>query len=109
MEVGFQDNKLKKTRNDPDAKVIDEYELFNNNCTTKAIEAVNYKHFTPIVPSETTTLIHDHGENFEYKDKIISPLVFQKQLEKAAKEQPNDIIKIRNPQWFIRNLQKILK
>ena len=99
-------NATKSTKNDPNAKVVDEYSLFDNNCTTKAIEGVNYKQKTPLVPAEETTSMQDFGGSYNYKDKIISPSKLKRMLDEVSRKHPNDIVKVKNPQEFVNNLQK---
>ena len=96
----------KKIRNNPDAKVVDEYNIFTNNCTTKSIEGVNYKQSNPLVPAEEITPMQDFGGSYNYKDKVISPSTLKHLLDKVSRKHPKDIVKVKNPQEFINQLFK---
>ena len=98
-------NTGKKTKNDPNAKVVDEYNLMDNNCTTKTIEGVNYRQSIPLVPAEETTTMQDFGGSYNYKNKIISPSQLKRMLDEVSRKHPNNIVKVKNPQEFINNLQ----
>ena len=76
-------NNKKNSKNDPEAKVVDKYSIFENNCTTKAIEGVNYKQKRPIIPAEVITTMYDLGGSYDYKDKIISPSTLKRQLDES--------------------------
>lgn len=102
-------NNKKNSKNDPEAKVVDKYSIFENNCTTKAIEGVNYKQKRPIIPAEVITTMYDLGGSYDYKDKIISPSTLKRQLEESSKKHPKDIVKVKNPNEFVNNLQKKYK
>ena len=96
----------KKIKNNPDAKVVDEYNIFTNNCTTKSIEGVNYKQSNPLVPAEEITPMQDFGGSYNYKDKVISPSTLKHLLDKVSRKHPKDIVKVKNPQEFINQLFK---
>ena len=96
----------KKIKNNPDAKVVDEYSIFTNNCTTKSIEGVNYKQSNPLVPAEEITPMQDFGGSYNYKDKVISPSTLKHLLDKVSRKHPKDIVKVKNPQEFINQLFK---
>lgn len=102
-------NNKKNSKNDPEAKVVDKYSIFENNCTTKAIEGVNYKQKRPIIPAEVITTMYDLGGSYDYKDKIISPSTLKRQLDESSKKHPKDIVKVKNPNEFVNNLQKKYK
>ena len=102
-------NNKKNSKNDSDAKVVDKYSIFKNNCTTKAIEGVNYKQKKPIIPAEVITTMYDLGGSYDYKDKIISPSTLKRQLDESSKKHPKDIVKVKNPNEFVNNLQKKYK
>ena len=113
--ASFYDNKWKKgtaptassksTKNDPNARVINEYNLFNNNCTTTTIESVNYKLKIPIVPSSLTFNVYEEGFSYEDQRRIFTPVDLKKQLEKLSRENPKSIFKIDDPEEFLRKLQ----
>ena len=96
----------KKIKNNPDAKVVDEYNIFTNNCTTKSIEGVNYKQSNPLVPAEEITPMQDFGGSYNYKDKVISPSTLKHLLYKVSSKHPKDIVKVKNLQEFINQLFK---
>ena len=96
----------KKIKNNPDAKVVDEYNIFTNNCTTKSIEGVNYKQSNPLVPAEEITPMQDFGGSYNYKDIVISPSTLKHLLDKVSRKHPKDIVKVKNPQEFINQLFK---
>lgn len=98
----------KKAKNDPNAKVVDEYDILDNNCTTKSIEALNYKQTKPVVPSSNSTTFYDLGGSYEYKDKIVAPITLKRKLDEMHRTNPHNVIKINNINEFIFNLQKQL-
>ena len=98
----------KKAKNDPNAKVIDEYDILDNNCTTKTIDALNYKQDKSVVPSTDSTIFYDFGGSYEYKDKIVAPVTLKSKLDEMHRTDPHNIIKINNINEFILNLQKQL-
>lgn len=83
--------------------------MFDNNCTTKSIEAVNYNQPNSKVPSSRTIIWEEDGVTCEYNPKIYDPADLKNILDKVAKENPNDIIKVQNPQDFFRKLQEQMK
>lgn len=93
----------KKIKNNPDAKVVDEYNIFTNNCTTKSIEGVNYKQSNPLVPAEEITPMQDFGGSYNYKDKVISPSTLKHLLDKVSRKHPKDIVKVKNPKNLLIN------
>lgn len=80
----------------------------DNNCTTKSIEALNYKQTKSVVPSSNSTTFYDLGGSYEYKDKIVAPITLKRKLDEMHRTNPHNVIKINNINEFIFNLQKQL-
>ena len=82
-------NPNKKSFNNPNAKVIDTYSLFDNNCVTTSINGINVD--GKIVESDA-----------------LSPKGLARDLNKQS-DNTNHIVKIENPIDFINNLLKLLE
>jgi RHS repeat-associated protein len=98
----------KASYNDENAKVIDEYNLFDNNCVTKSIDGINSKN--NILDSEQKQIsgtTYDGITYYKYVN-INSPSRLKQYLDSQSKSDPN-IIKIENPQEFIKLLQEQFK
>ena len=103
----------KNAATDPDAKVVDSYNLFSNNCTTKSIEAINNGVETPVVPSSKivtrTSSVGLGTYTYKSKEKVFAPSDLKKQLDEISKTNPQDIIRISNPEEFLKRLMRQLK
>ena len=101
----------KKAATDPTAKVVDEYCLWSNNCTTKSIDAINSGKKNEVVPSEQTIVRFSCPDNIPNSsvEKIYAPDDLNTVLRQYSKKNPNDIIRISNPQEFIKDLIRKLK
>ena len=79
----------KSSFNNPNARVINTYSLFNNNCVTTSLEGIN---------SSSKVIDTD----------IIAPRSLARFMRKYSKEN-SDVIKIDNPQEFIKDLLNTFK
>ena len=79
----------KSSFNNPNARVINTYSLFNNNCVTTSLEGIN---------SSSKVIDTD----------IIAPRSLARFMRKYSKEN-SDVIKIDNPQEFIEDLLNTFK
>ena len=79
----------KSSFNNPNARVIDTYSLFRNNCVTTSLEGIN---------SSSQVLDAD----------VIAPISLARFMLKYSKEN-SEVIKIDNPQEFIKDLLNALR
>ena len=98
----------KKSYKDPNAKVVDDYNLFSNNCTTKTISGINNKNCNTRVPTtqrgRRSYYVYPVSYSY-YADEIIyDPKVLKVKLEEVSKKYPKDVIKIKDPEQFIKSL-----
>ena len=95
---------------DPDARVIDEYNLLQNNCTTKTIQGINGYKETEIIPSETK-VTHYTVEGYPHSgtERIFTPSSLKQKLKEISTQHPKEIIYVTNPKQFIQNLQQVRK
>ena len=86
METGLSpSNQDKDTYGNPNAVVVDNYNLLSNNCVTKTIDGIN------------------SGNNFLEKDAI-SPNGFVKYLNEKANSGDNRLTRINDPEQFLNQL-----
>ena len=98
----------KKSYKDPNAKVVDDYNLFSNNCTTKTISGINNKNSNTRVSTtqrvRRSYYVYPVSYSY-YADEIIyDPKVLKVKLEEVSKKYPKDVIKIKDPELFIKSL-----
>ena len=108
-KTGSQSNaKGRKAATDPDAKVIDSYNLFYNNCTTKSIEAINNGSEKEIVPSvkNVTNVSFSGNASYNAVEKIYSPRELNNILNQMSKTSSGDIIKVTNTKHFFEKLKE---
>ena len=97
-------DKKKDTYGDPNAYVIDDYNLLNNNCVTMTINSINVNE--TIIENQFYEIFTMYGESsIEYM--INSPGELSSYLNSHTGLNPHtghSIISISNPQEFIKNL-----
>ena len=109
-------NPKKNSYNNPDCRVIDEYNLFNNNCVTTSVGAINGGNdnsnisisedakisFSIPVPSLLPIpLIAPIPALIPITIPTYTPDVLDQKLEELSKTHPEDVIKIEDPRLFI--------
>ena len=89
--------------------VIDEYNLYTNNCTTKTIQGVNESHKKELIPYEieVTHYVRD-GMPYKSAEAIIAPITLKMELNRISKHS-DEIIKIEDPQRFIQEVLESIK
>lgn len=89
--------------------VIDEYNLFTNNCTTKSIQGINESHEKELIPYEieVTHYVRD-GMPYKTAEAIIAPITLKMELNRISKHS-DEIIKIEDPKKYIQEVLESLK
>ncbi|MDR1199206.1 MAG: DUF6443 domain-containing protein [Prevotellaceae bacterium] len=100
------ENKVSYT--DENAKVVDTYNLFDNNCVTKSIDGINNKdNILDYTDRRVAGTTYD-GITYYQNVNINSPSRLKQYLDNMPKSN-TDIVKIENPQEFIKKLQELFK
>jgi RHS repeat-associated protein len=98
----------KASYTDENAKVVDTYNLLNNNCVTKSIDGINNKdNILDYTHKQVAGTTYD-GITYYQSININSPSRLKQYLDNLSKSNIN-IVKIENPQEFIRLLQEQIK
>jgi RHS repeat-associated protein len=76
-------------KDDPNARVVDTYDLFENNCTTKSIEAIK-------VGSDGVVDVKDNvptasSVSLYYDGKVITPIKLNKMLQSQSKSEGSGV------------------
>jgi RHS repeat-associated protein len=89
--------------------VIDEYNLFTNNCTTKSIQGINESHGKELIPYEIE-VTHYVRDSMPYKsaEAIIAPITLKMELNRISKHS-DEIKKIEDPKSYFREVLESLK
>ena len=94
---------------DQDARVIDSYNLFNNNCTTKSIDAINNSVNGIVIPTTTTYPLYSPSSPALYEGSypVYSPKQLESILEFLSAKYPGDVRKIDDPIAFFKGLNNL--
>jgi RHS repeat-associated protein len=100
-------NGIKSTSSKPAAKkgkVIDQYNLFSNNCTTLSIRGINESNEEELIPYQYGA-VHYVSGGMPYKsdEAIIAPITLKLELDRISRNSDN-INKIDDPSGFIQRL-----
>ncbi len=83
-----------KYSNNPSARIIDEYDILGNNCTTIVSEALNSAG-SRVFTNNKNVVNRSTGESFNIntKEKIVVPLVMQNYLNSKSTYKNNPVYK----------------